>query len=95
MSKVVSAAQARANFSEILTQAGYAGKETVIERNNRPVAVVIGYEAYQELMAMRRDLRERQARFEIYDEIRARNADVNVDQVAADVAQAVKAVRQK
>ncbi|HLF03218.1 MAG TPA: type II toxin-antitoxin system Phd/YefM family antitoxin [Anaerolineales bacterium] len=93
MEKVLSAAEARANFSEILTEAGYAGREIVIQRNNRPVAVVIGYEVYQELLAMREKAREREARFAVYDEIRARNATATPEQVEADVVEAVRAVR--
>ena len=93
MSKVLSSAEARANFSEVVTEAGYAGRETVIERNNKPVAVVIGYNEYQELQALRRQVRERDARFAVYDEIRARNGDASAEQVAADVAEALSAVR--
>ena len=46
MDRVFSASEARANFSELVTEAGYAGREAVIERNSRPVAVIIGYEQY-------------------------------------------------
>jgi len=84
------AAEARANFSQLVTEAGYAARETVIQRNNRPIAVIIGYEQYLELRQM---AGERAARFAIYDEIRARNPDVEPGQVEADVAAAVRAVR--
>jgi prevent-host-death family protein len=87
---VISAAEARANFSEIVTEAGYAGRETVIRRNNRPVAVIIGYEQYLEL---RQQAGERAARFAVYDDIRARNLEAQPEQVEADVAAAVRAVR--
>ena len=40
--RVVSTAEARANLSEIVSEAGYAGRETIIQRNNKPLAVVIG-----------------------------------------------------
>ena len=90
--RTVSAAEARANFSEIITEAAYAGRDTVIERNNRPVAVVIGYQEYQALRTLRD--KEREARFAVIDEIRARNADADPEQVERDVAEAVRAVRQ-
>ncbi len=93
MERVYSAAEARAGLAQILAEAGYAGREAVIQRNNKPIAVIIGYEQYQELVALRQQSREREARFAVYDEIRARNADVEPAQVEADVAQAVKAVR--
>jgi prevent-host-death family protein len=90
MERIFSASEARANFSELVTEAGYAGREAVIERNNRPVAVIIGYEQYLEL---RRQASERAARFAIYDEIRARNPEAEPEQVEADVAAAVRAAR--
>ena len=90
MERIFSASEARANFSELVTEAGYAGREAVIERNNRPIAVIIGYEQYMEL---RRQAGERTARFAIYDEIRARNPEAEPEQVEADVTAAVRAVR--
>jgi len=93
MERVYSAAEARAGLSQILAEAGYAGREAVIQRNNKPIAVIIGYEQYQELLALRQQTREREARFAVYDELRARNADAEPAQVEADVARAVRAVR--
>ena len=93
MERVYSAAEARANLAHILAEAGYAGREAVIQRNNKPIAVIIGYEQYRALVALRRQSREREARLAVYDEIRARNAEAEPAQVEADVAQAVKAVR--
>ncbi len=93
MGKALSAAEARKNFSQVVTEAGYAGRETVIQRNNRPVAVVIGYEEYRELTALRKQVREREARFAIYDQIRARNPAAVPEQVEADIAEALRVVR--
>jgi prevent-host-death family protein len=90
MERKCNAAEARANFSQLVTEAGYAGRETIIQRNNRPVAVLIGYEQYLEL---RRLAGERAARFAIYDQIRARNPDAKPEEVETDVAAAVRAVR--
>jgi prevent-host-death family protein len=90
MERVRNAAEARANFSQLVSEAGYAGLQTVIQRNNRPVAVLIGYEQYLELNRL---AEERAARFSIYDEIRARNPDAEPEQVEADVSAAVRAVR--
>jgi len=90
MERVINAAEARANFSQLVTEAGYVGRETIIQRNNRPVAVIIGYEQYLEL---RRQASERAARFAVYDEIRARNPEAQPEQVEVDVAAAVRAVR--
>lgn len=90
MEHTYSAAEARASFSRLVTEAGYAGREAVIERNNRPVAVIIGYEQYVEL---RRQASERAARFAVYDEIRSRNPEAQPEQVEADVTAALRAVR--
>ena len=90
MERIFSASEARANFSELVTEAGYAGREAVIERNNRPIAVIIGYEQYMEL---RQQAGERAARFAIYDEIRARSPEAEPEQVEVDVMDAVRAVR--
>jgi len=93
MERVYSAAEARAGLSHILAEAGYAGREAVIQRNNKPIAVIIGYAQYRELLTLRLQAREREARFAVYDEIRARKPEAEGAQVEADVAQAVKAVR--
>ena len=82
MERVCNASEARANFSQLITEAGYAGRETIIQRNNRPVAVIVGYEQYLEL---RRLAGERAARFAVYDEIRARNRDAEPEQVEKDI----------
>ena len=89
--RICSEFEARANFSQLMTEAGYAGIESIIQRNNRPVAVIIGYERYLELQ---RQAGERAARFEVYEEIRARNRDASPEQVQADVAAAVRAARE-
>jgi len=89
--RTVSAAEARANFSEIVTEAAYAGRDTVIERNNRPVAVVIGYQEYQALRTLRD--KEREARFAVYDRIRERNAHIDPDEAEQIITEAVQAAR--
>jgi prevent-host-death family protein len=91
--RTLSAAEARANFSEIVTEAAYAGRETVIERNNRPLAVIIGYEDYQALRAGRDEAEAREARFAVYDRIHERNRDVDPEVVEQVVAEAVQAAR--
>lgn len=53
------------------------------------MAVLLSIDEYQRLMAAR------EARFQIYDEIRARNQDERPEEIEADVAQAVAAVREE
>ena len=90
MERIYSAAEARANFSRLVTEAGFAGREAIIQRNNRPVAVILGYEAY---LALQQQAGDRAARMAIYDEIRARNAAAEA--VEADVREALRAVRRE
>lgn len=90
MERVCSTTEARASFSQLITEAGYASRQTIIQRNNRPIAVILGY---QEYLALRRQASERAARLAVYDEIRARNPEAEPETVAADVAEALRAVR--
>lgn len=92
MERIYSAAEARANFSRLVTEAGFAGREAIIQRNNRPVAVILGYEEY---LALQQQAGERAARMAIYDEIRARNAAAEAEAVEADVREALRAVRRE
>jgi prevent-host-death family protein len=92
MERTCSATEARANFSRLIAEAGYAGRETIIQRNNRPIAVILGYEEY---LALLRQAGERADRFAVYDEIRARNAEAEPKQVEADVVEALRAVRRE
>lgn len=87
MVKRMSAKEARNNFSQILG-AVYYGKDTVIiEKQGKPVVAVIDVERYEQWMA------EREARFKVFDEIRARNLDRDPAEVEKDVAEALAEVR--
>ena len=90
MERAYSTAEARANFSQLVTEAGYAGREAIIQRNEHPLAVIIGYEQYLE---WRQQVGERAARFSIYDEIRARNVDAEPEEVKSEIAAALNALR--
>ena len=48
-SKSIAAADARANFSEILAKAFYQGKLFVIKKSRKPMAVIIGIEQFKAL----------------------------------------------
>jgi len=45
--KVVSAKQARQNFSEILNEVYYGGKKVIISRSRKPMVVLISIKDYQ------------------------------------------------
>jgi prevent-host-death family protein len=56
--ETVDATKARASLGEILARARYGGWRFVIRQRGDPAAVVMGYEDYQELMALLEDLED-------------------------------------
>jgi prevent-host-death family protein len=50
--KAFSLADAKARFSEVVTNAEHKHERVLIEKRNKPVAVVIGYDDYKKLEAM-------------------------------------------
>jgi prevent-host-death family protein len=47
--KPVAATKAKVNFGEILHQASVNGEKFVVNRQGRPVAVILGYNEYEQL----------------------------------------------
>ena len=56
--ETVDATKARASLGEILARARYGGWRFVIQQRGHPAAVVMGYEDYQELMALLENLED-------------------------------------
>ena len=56
--EAVDATKARANLGEILARARYGRQRFVIQQRGDPAAVVMGYEDFQELMAILEDLED-------------------------------------
>jgi len=50
--KALSLADAKAHFSEVVTGAEHKHERVLIEKRNKPVAVVIGYDEYMKLEAL-------------------------------------------
>jgi prevent-host-death family protein len=92
MGKRVGTVEARRSFSRLISQAGFQGEHIIIERNGTPMAVLIGVDEYEKLVAAQ--AHEREARFERLLSVAERNQDVPPEQVEADVAEAVTAVRE-
>jgi prevent-host-death family protein len=87
MVKHMSSREARANFADLLGSVYYSGEAVVVEKKGKPVAVMISPAEYQALQeASARD-------WAVIDELRARNADKDPDEVFADVTAAVEEVR--
>lgn len=89
MARRMSAAEARANFGDVLGIVHYTKEPVIIERKGKPFAVVVSPEEYEAM------IKERKAAYDIVDRVRERNADRDSSEVETDVAAAVEAVRQE
>jgi prevent-host-death family protein len=89
MAKRISAKDARSKFSDLLGTVNYGGEEVIVERSGRPVAAVIPVPVYERLVA------ERQTRFEVIERVRSRAPKASLDEIEADVRQAVAKVRSR
>ena len=87
MVKTMGAREARNNFSQLLGPVHFGGQVVIVERFGRPMVAIIPVEDYQQIIA------EREARFQVLDEIRRRLPDLPVEEVEQDVAEAIAAVR--
>ena len=89
MVKRMSAKEARSNFSDLLGLVYYSKEPVIVEKRGKPFAVVISPDEYDKFV------RERQERFAILDEIRAKNQEVAPEQAEADATREITALRQE
>ena len=87
--KRMSAQEARVNFSDLLGTVYYSKETVIVEKRGRPFAVVISPEEYDRL------IKEREARFAILDEIRAKNPDVTPEEAEENAARETAALREQ
>lgn len=87
MDRIVGSREARNQFSQLLGEVHFGHQTVIVSRSGRPMVAMISIEEYQRLIA------EREARFEILDEIRRQMPAVPVEEVEEDVAEAIAAVR--
>lgn len=83
------AREARQKLSELVGRVHYGGDTVILESSGRPMAAVVPLEMYERMMA------EREERFKVIDEIRARMPQVNEEEADADIAEALAAVRER
>ncbi len=57
--KILSFVEARANLSEIVEQASKRGQTYVIAKREKPIAVIIGFQKYQDIANGRKHLKSR------------------------------------
>jgi prevent-host-death family protein len=87
MAKTVGSRNARNHFSQLLGEVHFGGQTVVVSRSGRPMVAIIPIEDFRRLIA------EREARFQVLDEIRRRMPAVPFEEVEQDVAETVTAVR--
>jgi prevent-host-death family protein len=87
MIKHMDARQVRERFAQLLGEVHDDGQTVIVDRSGTPMVAIIPLKEYQQLVS------EREARFQILDDIRRRMPDLPVKEVEDDVAQAIAAVR--
>ncbi len=86
----MSAKEARDKFSDVVSRAYYQNEPTIVERQGKPMAVVISPEQYEQFREQaKRDL------FATMRDIQERNKDADPDEVYRDVTAALEEVRQE
>ena len=92
ITQTLEAPEARQHWSQILDRVSHRQARIVVERGGIPVAAIV---AADDLERLTRLEAQRAARFAVLDEIHARNADREPDEVERDVAKEVAAMREE
>lgn len=87
MASKIGAREARKNFADLLGRVGYGGEETIVTRFDKPLVALIPVKMYERMIA------EREARFQILDEIRQRLPEISDEELERDIREALEAVR--
>jgi prevent-host-death family protein len=87
VTKTIGSREARSSFSHLIGEVHYGGQTVIVERSGRPMVAIIPIDDYRRLIA------EREARFQVLDDIRRQVPDVPIEEVEQDVAEAIAAVR--
>ena len=87
MKRTVSAGEARKRLGELLESVCYGGDEVVIARAGKPMAVVIPAARYEALTP------DPERLWTLVEEAQARNRDVPLDVIEAEIAEAIAEVR--
>jgi len=91
MTQVVSITKARNNLSELVNQVYYQGRQFLVKKMDKPMAVLIKIEDLKDLVEEAEMAREK--RFKELFAIAEKNKDIPFSQVKKDVADAIKKVR--
>jgi prevent-host-death family protein len=88
--QIVPASEARQKFGELIKQVYSRRSRVIVEKGGIPVSALV---ALPDLERWTRMDEEREERFKVLEEIRARNADKTAEEVERDVAEELAAVR--
>lgn len=81
------AREARQKFSELLGRVHYGGETVILESSGKPMAAVVPLQVYQQW------LEDREAHFERIEQMKQRRPRYSEDEVEADIAEALAAIR--
>jgi prevent-host-death family protein len=87
MTRTVAAIEARQRFGQLMNEVQLRHDHVIVERDGKPMVAVVPVEEYEAWMRHRGDF------FAQVEAVRARNQSVAPADLAADVRQAVAAVR--
>ncbi len=90
MPKRLAVKDARANFSDVLSQVYYGQEPVIVERKGKPVAVLISPEQWERYQQQTKD-----RLFEAIDRLQEQNRDADPEEVERDVTEAVEEVRRE
>ncbi len=89
MVRRMSSREARANFADLIGSVHYTREPVIVEKNGKPVAVVISPEQFDA------QERARERAWAAIDEIRAENAHLDPDEVYREITDIVEDVRRE
>ena len=87
--KTISAVEARVHLGDIMKRSFKNHERFIVEKSGIPMVVIINAQEFEGL------LRDREDRFKILDQIKAKLPDIPSAEVEEDVRRAVQAVRRR
>lgn len=87
MAKELSALKIRGNLGGILEEVFYKGQEFIIKRGNKPMAVLVSLDEFDNFK------KKRNTDIALFDKIRSKTKAYSSERIRKDVDAAVKAVR--
>jgi len=96
MPKTVSATEAKVQFGSIVDWAVAEQDDVIVESHGQPRAVIISFEEYKRVLALRERVRREEVLGRLRDlreEVRARSANLSEEQAAALAARFAKDVQ--